>query len=136
MKAHIRSTVPKRALTYQIQPELQERLSAVLRQLSIEEYPVSAEELTQPVGYLAGFPGFVKNEDGAPQAPPSCGSVLCLCGISNAELNALLKGMKEQEIEIPLKATVTAANQHWRFEQLITELSKEHEALRQRRSRS
>lgn len=130
MKAHIVSQIPERVLVYAVEEEVQARLSAVLQELSIEEYVVSSEDLAQDVGYLAGFPGFAKKE-GVSFASTACDGVLCMCGISNARMNHLLKALREKSVSIPLKAMVTATNQRWSFGKLIEELSKEHQAILQ-----
>lgn len=132
MKARVTTKIPERVLSFQLEEALQQRLSMVLQQLGIQEYQVTPEELSQQVGYLAGFPGFGKRAD-APAASPVCGGVLCMCGISSARMNTLLKALREHEIEIPLKAAVTATNQHWSFARLIEELSKEYEAFQRQK---
>ncbi|MGI5896401.1 MAG: DUF3783 domain-containing protein [Oscillospiraceae bacterium] len=132
MKAHIVSPIPERVLVYAVEQELRPKLTTVLQRLSIEEYIVSDLDLAQDVGYLAGFPGFASKEE-AVSAPPACGGVLCMCGISNQRMNLLLKSLREEEIVIPLKAMVTATNQRWSFVKLIEELSKEHQAILQQK---
>ena len=128
MKAHVVTQVPKRVLLYAIEQAKQAELSAVLQKLSIEEYTLSADELGQDVGYLAGFPGFVKKESALCE-PPHCNGVMCMCGLSNVLMDELLNALKENEISIPLKAIVTATNQNWSFDELIRELIKEREAI-------
>ena len=132
MKAHIVSPIPERVLLYAVDEKIRPKLSAVLQRLSIEECIVTDLDLAQDVGYLAGFPGFVSKEE-AVTAPPACGGVLCMCGISNQRMNLLLKSLREEGSAVPLKAMVTATNQRWSFVKLIEELSKEHQAILQQK---
>ena len=133
MKAHIAAKVPERALSYAVEPAMQPLLSAVLKALSIEEYSVSPDELGQKVGYLAGFPGFSETEEHP--AAPSCGGVLCMCGMSSARMDELLKALRTNGVSVPIKAMATAMNQSWSFAELVTELIKEHEAILAQRRR-
>ena len=130
MKAHVIAPIQERVLSFAIDGAVQPQLSQILQELSIEERPVTMEELGQDVGYLAGFPGFDRKENtAASEILPSCGGVICLCGISNKRMNALLEALNSKKIIIPLKAMVTATNQKWSFAELIKELSREHAAF-------
>ena len=132
MKARMTYKPAERVLTFAVGETAQPLLTAVLQQLSIEERRVSPEEINQDVGYLAGFPGFVKKETDRPLPPlgrEAEGGVLCMCGLTGVRMNALLKALRENGAPISLKATVTPTNQHWAFRRLVEELRKEHDAL-------
>ena len=129
MKAHISGKLPERVLTFAVDEAARPGLSAVLQKLSVQEVQITAGELGQDVGYLAGLPGFRKKESPASAEAPACQGVLCMCGFSNGRMDTLLKSLREARVFIPIKSVVTATNRHWSFGKLIEELSKEHEAM-------
>lgn len=68
--------------------------------------------------------------------PPASEGVLCMCGMSSQRIDRFIKTLKEYQIDIPIKATVTATNQKWSFGALVEELNREHKAiLKQQNSR-
>lgn len=134
MKARVRNNPAEKVLCFAIAEEVKPGLSKALQELSIEEVQIPSDALDQSVGYLAGFPGFEERKGGVGTAPASQ-SVICMCGISHARMNLLLRSLKEQEINIPLKAIVTPTNQTWSFAKLIAELAREHKALEGRRKK-
>ena len=132
MKARVVSHIPERVLIYGVEETVQHRLSAVLQKLQIEEYRVSSGDLQKTVGCLAGLPGYGDKE--APfvskeTAVPSQKGVLCMCGLSNKRMDALLQVLREEDIRIPIRAKMTETNKDWSFGAFMEELSKEHEAV-------
>lgn len=135
MKAHIVTKIPERVLLFAIDKTVKAQLDSVLKQLSIESYTVTDQELGQDVGYLAGFHGF-QEKPISDAAPPVSEGVLCMCGMSSQRIDQFIKTLKEHQIHIPIKATVTASNQKWSFGALVEELNKEHRAiLKQQKNR-
>ena len=56
--------------------------------------------------------------------------------VKSTRIDRFIKTLKEYQIDIPIKATVTATNQKWSFGALVEELNREHEAiLKQQNSR-
>ena len=45
--------------------------------------------------------------------------MMCMCGMSSQRIDRLIKTLKEHQIDIPIKATVTATNQKWSFGALV-----------------
>ena len=75
-------------------------------------------------------------EKRSPRETPASEGVLCMCGMSSQRIDCFIKTLKEYQIDIPIKATVTATNQKWSFGALVEELNREHEAiLKQQNSR-
>ena len=128
MKAHIVTKISERVLLFAIDNAVKSQLDTVLKQFSIASHTVADHELGQDVGYLAGFQGFQEKQASAVTSPASHG-VLCMCGMSSQRMDQLIKAMKEHQINIPIKATVTAVNQKWSFGELVSELNREHEAI-------
>ena len=137
----IPSCLPKAALLWGIAPDhpamvplrAAGRLGLVLRS-------VAPQELDATVGALCGIPGtaagFIAPASGqntpngpAPTAPLPQGPALVLCGLPEAEREALLAGLRAAGAAIPLKAIVTPTNQSWTFAALLAELAREHAAL-------
>ena len=134
MKARVRTTVPQRVLTYVPDGAAAEGLSAELQGMRLEERRISAEELGQTVGYLAGLSGY--EEKTKAEAAPSLGEgMMVMCGLSEARMDALLRALREGNVRIPLKAVITPTNQSWSFGKLAEELAKERQAI-QRSSRT
>ena len=135
MKARIVTKIPERVLLFAIDKTVKAQLDSVLKQLDIQSHTVTDQELGQDVGYLAGFHGFQEKPISDVISPVSQG-VLCMCGMSSQHIDRFIKTLKEYQINIPIKATVTATNQKWSFGTLVEELNKEHEAiLKQQNSR-
>ncbi len=128
MKARIAATIPEQVLTFGIAPKERDLLTEVLKELSVQERPVSPEEGGQYVGYLAGLPGFAKEEDAGQRAADGNG-VLCMCGFSRKRMDQLLQALQSRDIHIPLKAVLTDTNRGWRFCDLVKELTREHDAF-------
>ena len=135
MKARIVTTIPERVLLFAIDKTVKEKLDGILKQLDIQSYTVTDRELGQDVGYLAGFHGF-QEKPMSDVVPPASEGVLCRCGMSSQRIDRFIKTLKEHQIDIPIKATVTATNQSWSFGTLVEELNREHKAiLKQQNSR-
>ncbi|MCI8360380.1 MAG: DUF3783 domain-containing protein [Clostridiales bacterium] len=128
MKARVRTAVPQRVLTYLLEEPAAQGLSAILQGMKLEERRISAEELGQEIGYLAGLSGY--EEKPAPEPAPTSGEgVMVMCGLSEARMDALLKALHDGNIRIPLKAVVTPTNQNWSFVKLAEELARERRAI-------
>ena len=135
MKARIPvHPLPERVLCYSIEEAMQLPLTAVLQELGIEEYRVSSQELGQTVGCLAGLQNYPRRED-TQAFPVECQGVLCMCGLSSARMDLLLRTLHQRGVVVPIKATLTAINQSWSFGKLVQELTKEHEAISRMRGK-
>ena len=135
MKARIVTKIPERVLLFAIDKTVQEKLNGILQKLDIQSHTVINRELGQDVGYLAGFHVF-QEKPMSDVVPPASEGVLCMCGMSSQRIDCFIKTLKEYQIDIPIKATVTATNQKWSFGALVEELNREHEAiLKQQNSR-
>ena len=128
MKARIVTKISERVLLFAIDNTVKAKLEVILQQLDIQSHTVTEGELGQDVGYLAGFHGFQEKPMSDVVRPTSEG-VLCMCGMSSQRIDRLIKTLKEHQIDIPIKATVTATNQKWSFGALVEELNREHEAI-------
>ena len=128
MKARIVTKISERVLLFAIDNTVKAKLEFILQQLDIQSHTVTEGELGQDVGYLAGFHGF-QEKPMSDVVPPTSEGVLCMCGMSSQRIGRLIKTLKEHQIDIPIKATVTATNQKWSFGALVEELNWEHEAI-------
>ena len=128
MKARIVTKISERVLLFAIDNTVKAKLEVILQQLDIQSHTVTDGELGQDVGYLAGFHGF-QEKSMYDVVPPTSEGVLCMCGMSSQRIDRLIKTLKEHQIDIPIKATVTATNQKWSFGALVEELNREHEAI-------
>lgn len=135
MKARIITKIPERVLLFAIDNTVKAQLEDILNQMDIQSHTVSDCELGQDVGYLAGFHGFQEKKV-SDITPPTSEGILCMCGMPSKRVDCLLKNLKEHQIDIPIKAAVTATNQKWSFGALVEELNREHKAiLKQQNSR-
>ncbi len=134
MKSRVVAPTSELVLSYGIDSIIQPQLSEVLESLNIKERWITDEKLNQQVGYLAGFPSFEQGEEAVNGSTVNCQGMICMCGLSSARMNVLLKTLREKGIIIPIKASVTATNQHWSFQKLLEELNKEHDAIAKMRA--
>lgn len=128
MKSRIARPAPT-VLTYGIAEDSEKflKINALCKKLNVLLKVVSSEETSQQLGYLFGFNGFSRNDD-APQEIPSL-ECMVFSGFNSKEFDKILSQLKAQNIKTDLKAVVTAHNQKWTFEKLITELLKEKASL-------
>lgn len=126
-KVEIRPAV----LFYGIEGERKERLTALLDSENIPGREVLPEELGQKTGYLCGMPGFEAGDAPAGEAFPD--EALIFCGLSERQLDRMLKLLRDNDLIIGLKAAVTPTNQHWPFGSLLTEIARERAEMSRRR---
>lgn len=107
-----------------------ERLGLSLRRVDPAEQNATTGRLCGIPGAGAAAPG--PAGAGAPALEPAGAAglpALVLCGLPEAERDALLEALRQAGALIPLKAIVTPVNQSWRFGDLLAELAREHAAL-------
>lgn len=125
MRSRIIPTIPETILSYNIAGERLELLASAAASLGMPHTVIPSEKAGESVGFLAGYGGFASNNT----AVSAAGECVIFSGISGKRLDVLLKAMRERGLDIPLKAAVTAHNQSKSVEWLLSELSKEHEAM-------
>lgn len=124
MKSRIIPTVPETVLSYNV-GEKAAKLEETANSLNMKHVPIPEDKAGETVGFLAGYGGFSSNGT----AVSADGECVIFSGISSKRLDVLLKAMREMGLDIPLKAVVTQHNQNKSVEWLLSELSKEHEAI-------
>lgn len=106
-------------------------LMNIAQELDTDICFVGAECAGEKVGYIAGINGMTaagnKMED-----PPEC-EVLIMSGLKSTVIDKVLKRLRENNISIELKCTVTSVNQNWEIYRLIEELQREHKAMNERK---
>ena len=101
---------------------------AVLAAQGIRAKTVRDEMLGDPVGAIAGLPGFKHS------SKPFAGEVpdvefLLLHNVAGERLNVLLASLREADASVGCKAQVTQYNRLWPFATLVKEVSREHQAM-------
>ncbi len=118
------------ALLYRLDEGTQrgDAVRAVLASQGIRVKTVALDQVGNPVGALAGLPGFrMSRTPYVGQAPES--EFMLLANVGNAQLNALLAAMREAGCSVGSKAQVTQYNRLWPFATLVAEVSREHEFM-------
>lgn len=107
----------------------------------IEYRRMKEEDRFQKIGWIAGYSGYVKNENKhvpleskKETVPAGNGKkqpeVMIFSALSEKQLEAFLEGYKAMGIEpVSLKAVVTKHNENWTFDELVQELIREHAAI-------
>lgn len=126
MRSRIIPQVPETVISYGLDEERESLLKDAAVSLGMKYKKAGSDTAGETVGFIAGFGGFVSNN--THKAVP--GECVIFAALSSKRLDALLKSMRERQLDIPLKAVVTAHNQSKTLEWLITELSREHEAMK------
>ena len=128
MKSRIARPAPT-ILTYGIAEDSEKflKINALCKKLNVLLKVISYKDTSQQLGYLFGFNGFSRNDD-APQEIPLL-ECMVFSGFNSKEFDKILNQLKANNIKTDLKAVVTAHNQKWTFEKLITELLKEKSSL-------
>ena len=141
-------------LLFQFERTRQKKLVAQLLLAKFRVKIVRPEELNLPVGYLAGNKEIIpkgtgiKPEDGPKGEPgtkdgqadgaggnaplPLDSEMLVMAGLTPDRLDAALQAIRKAGIgPIPYKAALTETNQNWKARDLLEELKKEHEAMKE-----
>ena len=124
-----RQTGPIAAL-YGLDPGT-ERGVAVRATLASQGFRVrtaTVANLNDPVGSLVGMPGIKPSAKPFEGTIPNCEFML-LHNVTGQRLNDLLAAMREADCSVGCKAQVTQHNRLWPFATLVTEVSREHEAM-------
>ena len=57
------------------------------------------------------------------------GEMLVMAGLSENQVDQVLKALRRAGLDIPYKAVLTAANQNWNVWELFQAIKKEHETM-------
>ena len=125
MKAHIART-PKIALAWNLDAASAAALAAAAAPVGMQVKPVTPDHLGEPIAQLCGLPLPRRVEPFTGSGEEFPGAVL-FCGLSDAELDRVLSGLRG--VKIPLKATSTPTNQGWALGRLLGELMAERAAF-------
>ncbi|MGN1196870.1 MAG: DUF3783 domain-containing protein [Acetatifactor sp.] len=124
-------------LLFQFDQTKQRKLVAQLLLAKFKVKVVSTEELELPMGYLAGNKELLTEEEAASiiksaDREPLDREMLVMAGMTGDRLNKVLQSIRKAGIgPLPYKAVVTETNQHWKAKELLEELKKEHEAMKE-----
>lgn len=128
MRSRIIPTVPETVLSYNL-GEKEPLLEEAAASLNMKHTKIPPDKAGEPIGFLAGYGGFVSNGASATAE----GECVIFSGISSKRLDALLKAMREKGLDIPLKAVVTQHNQSKSVKWLLEELEKERKAIEEQK---
>ena len=119
-----------RVIVYGVEKESERGalLWRVVRELNFDLREVRAEQLSDPVGSLAGLvghhPALAPFDGEAPE-----GEFLLLCNLNKHQLDDFLMALKIVGVSIPHKAVLTKENRSWSFIELMAQVAQEHEQL-------
>lgn len=105
-----------------------QKVRFALFKLGVTGRVVDAADFGQPVGYLCGLEGFSPAE--TPDEGGFSDEMLVLCGLSGAQLDALLSALRRSRAVVALKAVVTEENVSWSAKKLHDEIHQEHESMK------
>lgn len=113
------------------QSEKRKALETSIQHMGISIIPILPSQFHQTVGHLAKIKGFPPRKISPLEIQPVISSeIMILCNFTEAQLDALLMGMKNSVIpHVPLKAVLTAQNCFWTLIQLFHELEEEHQSF-------
>ncbi len=115
-----------RVLLFHIDPIKANRIESLCKKLSIRTSKIEPALYSQKLGYLAGIPGFPKEEKSY-TGPDFPSEMMVFSGMSD-RLDQFLSEYKKAAIPpIGLKAVITPHNIFWSAEDLYKELFKEHQ---------
>ena len=104
-------------------------LRAVLLAQKILTLTVRDGQTGETVGRLVSTNAAVHDAP-APETPPR-EQFMLLCGLGDRQLDRLLAAMRRAGVSVPCKAVLTEHNQGWTFCQLVEEVAREHEKMKQ-----
>ncbi len=100
-------------------------IERIAQKLNVRIKVIPENSAGEKVGFLAGYGGFSGNSS-TETADCPC---MIFCGVTNKTLDKFLNALRENGINIPYKAVLTASNQNWTLTALLDELKSEHEKL-------
>lgn len=115
---------------FDLDTERGQMLRRVIKELGFGLRTVAAEQLNNPVGYVASLIGYRPALQAFADAAPAC-EFLLMCNLSNKQMDDFLMALKVTGIKVDRKAVLTKFNRDWSFAQLIGEVNQEHQALAQ-----
>ncbi len=121
-----------KALLYHLNADTEtgRALRVVLLTQKILTLTVREEQTGETVGRLASSNAAAADAP-APESPPQEAFML-LCALGDRQLDRLLAAMRRAGVSVPYKAVLTEHNRDWTFCRLVTEVVREHEAMKNR----
>ena len=104
------------------------RVRAILAKLNIPAETVTAEQLNEKVGHLAGLDGYEAASEKYTGTVPDTEFML-LCNLPEALLDKFLDAMQTDGLRIDHKAVVTAYNRDMELHELMGDISEEHDVF-------
>ena len=104
------------------------RVRAILAKLNIPAETVTAEQLNETVGHLAGLDGYEAASEKYTGTVPDTEFML-LCNLPEALLDKFLDAMQTDGLRIDHKAVVTAYNRDMKLHELMDDISEEHDVF-------
>ena len=104
------------------------RVRAILAKLNIPAETVTAEQLNETVGHLAGLDGYEAAGEKYTGTVPDTEFML-LCNLPEALLDRFLDAMQTDGLRIDHKAVVTAYNRDMKLHELMDDISEEHDVF-------
>ena len=125
----------KSILAYNFTPERLGALRLICMMLKVQLRPVAREQLTQPVGYLAGVQGVEPSAESY-SGDEAREEMLVMCGFMRSDLDRLLAAIRKSKlVNVKLKAMLTQHNALWSGVELFKELAQEHEYMSKKDAR-
>lgn len=118
-------------ISYGLNEKEMEKIDLIAKKVNVKHKAVFDDCLNEQIGYLCEFKSFEKSKEQSIQT--GNGKCIIFSGILQKNISAILKEIKVEQLDIPLKAMVTPANQSWKLFELIEELKKEHEFMTSRK---
>ena len=104
------------------------RVRAILAEMNILAETVTAEQLNETVGHMAGLDGYeAAGEKYTGTAPDT--EFMLLCNLPEALLDKFLGAMQTDGLRIDHKAVVTAYNRDMKLHELMGDISEEHDVF-------
>jgi len=119
---------PRKLLICGFTLEGQSTLDNVIAVSTVEELPAiyaASADLEETLSSLMSRPA--NSGRGEPSRMPAA---VIMAGITEKELHQLIASYREAGLPNPLWATLTPTSENWSLRQLLTELSREREALK------
>ncbi|MCD7799884.1 MAG: DUF3783 domain-containing protein [Ruminococcus sp.] len=127
MKSKIVTKIPKIVLTYGVVGDTLNALLEVAKSNNVIVRQVMPSELDVKISQLLKV-----KQLNLEQYPPDCDTCILMANFDNSSIDAFLKDIKSNHIDITLKAMLTPTNRIWTFNRLLENLRLEHEKFMNR----
>ncbi len=123
---------PRKLLICGFSSEIQPHVAKLLEIIKLSDIPriwVTEEHAGTPIAEVLAL-----EDNTGWEASSALPRAIIMCGLTQNELHLLMSGSRQAGMQPPLWATLTPTSETWTVQDLLKELTAEHQAMQQKKS--